>query len=208
MYKISLHRRGTRRVTYRIDPFGPRVGTAISIVSRSAGWSNARARSSERAALTAQTEPRRLRNRFRNAAKTIAAHDCRGTYLVIQPLRVGTLTSIVQFRFTNVGKPGERFTFCGSVLVLAKNRDQMARAKKAVTTVTGHPYRHVRNKLIVEQQVTNQVVDMGLLAETAEPAKEVLGVERIAVVADRGYFKIEDIEACEEAGIDPYVPRP
>jgi hypothetical protein len=34
------------------------------------------------------------------------------------------------------------------------------------------------------------------------------GVERIAVVAERGYFKIEDIEACEEAGLDPYVPRP
>ena len=65
-----------------------------------------------------------------------------------------------------------------------------------------------KHKLIVEQQVTNQVVDMGLLAQTAEPAKEVLGAERIAVVADRGYFKIEDIEACEKAGIDPYVPRP
>ena len=65
-----------------------------------------------------------------------------------------------------------------------------------------------KHKLIVEQQVTNQVVDMGLLAQTAEPAKAVLGVERIAVVADRGYFKIEDIEACEKAGIDPYVPRP
>src|ERR1700756_2112166 len=65
-----------------------------------------------------------------------------------------------------------------------------------------------KHKLIVEQQVTNQVVDMGLLTQTAEPAKEVLGVERIAVVADRGYFKIEDIEACEKAGIDPYVPRP
>jgi transposase len=65
-----------------------------------------------------------------------------------------------------------------------------------------------KHKLIVEQQVTNQVVDMGLLTQTAEPAKEVLGAEQIAVVADRGYFKIEDIEACEKAGIDPYVPRP
>jgi Transposase DDE domain len=65
-----------------------------------------------------------------------------------------------------------------------------------------------KHKLIVEQQVTNQVVDMGLLAQTAEPAKEVLGVERIAVVADRGYFRIEDIEACEKVGLDPYVPRP
>jgi len=65
-----------------------------------------------------------------------------------------------------------------------------------------------KHKLIVEQQVTNQVVDMGLLTQTAAPAKEVLGVEQIAVVADRGYFKIEDIEACEKAGIEPYVPRP
>jgi hypothetical protein len=65
-----------------------------------------------------------------------------------------------------------------------------------------------RHKLIVEQQVTNQVVDMGLLTQTAQPAKEVLGVERIAVVADRGYFKVEDIEACEKAGMEPYVPRP
>jgi len=65
-----------------------------------------------------------------------------------------------------------------------------------------------KHKLIVEQQVTNRVVDMGLLTETAEPAKEILGVERIAVVADRGYFKIEDIEACETAGMEPYVPRP
>src|SRR5437763_12175153 len=59
-----------------------------------------------------------------------------------------------------------------------------------------------KHKLIVEQQVTNQVLDLGLLTQTAEPAKEVLGVERIAVVADRGYFKMEDIEACEKAGMD------
>jgi transposase len=42
-----------------------------------------------------------------------------------------------------------------------------------------------KHKPIVEQQVTNQVVDMGLLTETAEAAKEVLGVERIAAVADK-----------------------
>ncbi len=28
------------------------------------------------------------------------------------------------------------------------------------------------------------------------------------VVADRGYFKIEDIEACEKAGLTPHVPKP
>src|SRR3982750_771476 len=58
-----------------------------------------------------------------------------------------------------------------------------------------------KHKLLVEQQVTNQVVDMGLL--TATPAKELLGADGIAVVADSGYFKIEDIEACEKAGMTP-----
>src|SRR5215203_5763442 len=65
-----------------------------------------------------------------------------------------------------------------------------------------------KHKLLVEQQVTNQVVDMGLLTETATSAKELLGADGIAVVADSGYFKIEDIEACEKAGMTPYVPRP
>ena len=49
---------------------------------------------------------------------------------------------------------------------------------------------------------------MGLLAPTAKAAMEALGVERIEAVADRGYFKIEDIEACEAAGITAYVPKP
>jgi transposase len=65
-----------------------------------------------------------------------------------------------------------------------------------------------KHKLIVEQAVTNQVVDMGLLKETAEPARVLLEVETIDVVADRGYFKSEDIEACEKAGLTPHVPRP
>ena len=52
------------------------------------------------------------------------------------------------------------------------------------------------------------MVRRGLLTQTAETAKEVLGVEIIDAVADKGYFKIEDIEACEKAGIVPYVPRP
>lgn len=65
-----------------------------------------------------------------------------------------------------------------------------------------------KHKLIAEQQVHNKVSDLGLLTETAEAARETLGIEKIDVVADRGYFKIEDIEACEAAGIVPYVPKP
>jgi transposase len=65
-----------------------------------------------------------------------------------------------------------------------------------------------KHKLIVEQHVTNAATDMGLLATTAAAAKDTLGVERIAAVADMGYYKGEDIEACEANGITPYVARP
>src|SRR5258705_7182914 len=65
-----------------------------------------------------------------------------------------------------------------------------------------------KHKLIVEQEVTNAGTDLGLLAPTASAAKEVLEVEQIKVVADSGYYKGEDIAACEAAGIEAYVPRP
>jgi transposase len=65
-----------------------------------------------------------------------------------------------------------------------------------------------RHKLIAEQQVHAKVSDLGLLTETASAAREVLGVERIDAVADRGYFKIEDMEAAEAAGVSPLVPKP
>src|SRR4051794_17857376 len=65
-----------------------------------------------------------------------------------------------------------------------------------------------KHKLIVAQEVTNAGSDLGLLAQTAGAAKEVLGVEQIDAVADKGYYKGEDIQACEEAGINAYVARP
>ena len=58
-----------------------------------------------------------------------------------------------------------------------------------------------KHKLIVEQEVTNAGSDLGLLAPTASAAKEVLEAEQIKVVADSGYYKGEDIAACEAAGM-------
>jgi transposase len=65
-----------------------------------------------------------------------------------------------------------------------------------------------KHRLIAEAQVHNKVSDLGLLCVTAEAAKRTLGVEAIEVVADRGYYKIEDIQACEDAGISAYVAKP
>ncbi|MEH6633635.1 MAG: IS1182 family transposase [Halopseudomonas aestusnigri] len=65
-----------------------------------------------------------------------------------------------------------------------------------------------KHNLIVEQEVCNQGSDLGLLAKTAGPARSILGVDKIEVVADRGYYKIEDIEACEEENLVTYVSKP
>ena len=65
-----------------------------------------------------------------------------------------------------------------------------------------------KHKLIVAFEVTNAGSDLGLLAETAGAAKDALGVDAIEVVADRGYYKGEDIQVCEQAGITAYVARP
>ena len=132
----------------------------------------------------------------------------------------GTVGSRVKNLAEKIAAIGKRRTRCKAMLAELDRtgEDQISltdpdsRAMAAHTRVAvGYNVQiavDVKHKLIVEQQVTNQVVDMGLLTQTAEPAKEILGVEKIAVVADKGYFKIEDIEACEKAGIEPYVPRP
>ena len=132
----------------------------------------------------------------------------------------GTVGSRVKNLAEKIAAIGERRTRCKAMLAELDRtgEDQISltdpdsRAMAAHTRVAvGYNVQiavDVKHKLIVEQQVTNQVVDMGLLTQTVEPAKEVLGVETIADVADKGYFKIEDIEACETAGIEPYVPRP
>ena len=42
----------------------------------------------------------------------------------------------------------------------------------------------------------------------AEQAKESVGREELQVVADRGYFKGEELKACEDAKITTYLPKP
>jgi transposase len=64
-----------------------------------------------------------------------------------------------------------------------------------------------KNKLLVEHEVTNEVIDLGQLSTMAKKAKETLGVEALEVVADRGYYNGEEVKACEQSGITAYVPK-
>lgn len=50
--------------------------------------------------------------------------------------------------------------------------------------------------------------DRGQLARMSKQAKEVLEVDKLEAVADRGYFDGEEILACKEAGVAVTLPKP
>src|SRR5947208_8879640 len=70
-----------------------------------------------------------------------------------------------------------------------------------VAVDTGH-------HLIIAHEVTNTGSDRAQLANIASRAKDVLGVEKLEAVADRGYYSGEEILACDEAGIVVTLPKP
>jgi len=65
-----------------------------------------------------------------------------------------------------------------------------------------------KHHLIVAHEVTNAGHDRHQLHNMATQAKSAMGVEQLEVVADRGYFKGEQILACDEDAITTYLPRP
>src|ERR1700675_3559145 len=64
------------------------------------------------------------------------------------------------------------------------------------------------NHLIVAHEVTNIGTDRSQLATMAQAAKAALRSDNLDVVADRGYFKGEEILACEQAGVAVTLPKP
>ena len=62
--------------------------------------------------------------------------------------------------------------------------------------------------LIVTHEVTNDGSDRAQLANIACQAKQVLGVDKLEVVADRGYYSGEEILECHKADIAVTLPKP
>jgi transposase len=79
---------------------------------------------------------------------------------------------------------------------------------KGDQTIAGYNVQSVvddKNMLIVESEVVNRS-DAGHLHVMAKAAKETLGVETLQVLADAGYSSSADLKACEDDGIEAYVP--
>lgn len=65
-----------------------------------------------------------------------------------------------------------------------------------------------KHHLIVVHEVTNDGIDRCQLSSMAQQARTAIGSETLTVIADRGYFKGEEILACQEAEITAIVPKP
>lgn len=65
-----------------------------------------------------------------------------------------------------------------------------------------------KHHLIVAHEVTTFGYDRDALSKMAIAAREAMGVNTIEAIADKGYFKSEEILACETAGITPTVSKP
>ncbi len=64
-----------------------------------------------------------------------------------------------------------------------------------------------KHHLIVAHEVTNVGHDRTQLAAMAKQAREALKTETLTAIADRGYFKGEEILECEQSGIATMVPK-
>ena len=65
-----------------------------------------------------------------------------------------------------------------------------------------------QHHMIVAHEVTNVGSDRQQLANMAKQAKSVLATESLTAVADRGYYRGEDILECDKANISSYLPKP
>ena len=64
------------------------------------------------------------------------------------------------------------------------------------------------HKLIVAHDVTNAPVDRDQLLPTARLAQQAPKQKSLKVLADRGHYKGEAIQACQQSGIHALVPKP
>jgi transposase len=64
-----------------------------------------------------------------------------------------------------------------------------------------------KHHLIVAHEVTNVGTDREQLSPMAIKARDAIGTQELTAVADRGYFKSEEILACHDAGISVFVAK-
>jgi hypothetical protein len=65
-----------------------------------------------------------------------------------------------------------------------------------------------KQKLILDHEVANDVTDQGQLSGMAIRAKKILGVKKLDLVADMGYYDGQEVAAYLDKGIQPWISKP
>jgi transposase len=65
-----------------------------------------------------------------------------------------------------------------------------------------------KQHLIVDYDVINNSTDHHQLTKDAEAAKQTLGVDRLDVVSDKGFYVEKDVFDCENSGVTVFMPIP
>ena len=65
-----------------------------------------------------------------------------------------------------------------------------------------------KHHLVVAHDVVATGSDRAQLSNMALKAREATGDDSLQVIADRGYYSGLELKACDDAGIDAYVPKP
>jgi len=64
-----------------------------------------------------------------------------------------------------------------------------------------------KSHLVVAVDVTSQQLDKEQLYNIASQAKENMSIDKLTVVADKGYYSAKEFEKCENNGIEPIVSK-
>lgn len=64
-----------------------------------------------------------------------------------------------------------------------------------------------KHHLIVAHDVSMAMGDRRQLTRMSKKAREATGIKNLKVIADRGYYNMEEIKATVDEGIEPYVPK-
>jgi len=103
-----------------------------------------------------------------------------------------------------LASPDQQLSLTDSDARSMKNRDGGIVGYNVQTAVDA------KHHLIVAHEVVTTGIDREQLTPMAEQARAATGIAELTeltVVADRGYFKGEQIRQCDEAGITPLVPK-
>lgn len=106
----------------------------------------------------------------------------------------------------------DRMAQSGETQVSLSDPDARSMATTArMPRVVGYNVQSVvdaKNHLIVAHEVTMHGHDRDALSAMAVAARDVMSADEIEAVADKGYYKSEEILACEKAGVSVTVPKP